>query len=257
MQGRYATAELWGLTVTRGYAEFVGAGIYNNQGDLTLDGCDIVENRSGDIAGGIYSGGTLWVTGSIIRSNQGGRGGGIANGGILSVGSSIISGNVASEEGGALYIGGTTLGASTIYLNANTIVDNTAPQGSALLRSGETSTVRLSGNIVEGNCHATDSAFVLMSEGYNIESPGDSCDFTVLSDRVNVTSGQINLGPLTDNGGATATHLPMTGSIAIDMIPVEQCGEVLPVSPLLDQRTVRRPQGPGCDVGSVEVVAEP
>jgi hypothetical protein len=390
--GRYATAELWGLTVTRGYAELVGAGIYNNQGDLTLDGCDIVENYSGDIAGGIYSnegrleirnstisrneasvgggifaggdvlitdstisqnmgggifsGQTLNVRRSIISGNQGSWGGGIANGGDLSVSSSTISaneallgggisntgglwifqttlegnsaqegggiyshdaqrnveggdlwlsrlalvdvqystisgntaergagvysialrmtawnstisGNVASEEGGALYVGGTTLGASTTYLNANTIVDNTAPLGSVLLGTGETPTVRFSGNIIEGDCHATDSTVVWMSEGSNIESPGDSCDFIRLSDQPSISSAELGLGPLADNGGETETHLPMAGSLAVDMIPAEQCAEVLPVFPLLDQRVVDRPQGLGCDVGSVEVVQEP
>jgi hypothetical protein len=74
---------------------------------------------------------------------------------------------------------------------------------------------------------------------------------------VNTTSGALLLGALADNGGDTETHLPMTGSVAIDMIPVERCGEVLPVFPLLDQRVVARPQAMGCDVGSVEVVPEP
>ena len=387
--GRYASAELWGLTVTRGYAEFAGAGIYNNQGDLTLDGCDIVENYSSDIAGGIYNnegrleirnstisrneasvgggifaGGDVLITDSTISQNMGGgiysgqtlnvrrsvissnQGSGIANGGDLFVSSSTISaneamlgggifnagglwifqttlegnsaqegggiyshdaqryveggdlwlyslalvdveystisgntaergagvysialrmtawnstisGNIASEEGGALYVGGTTLGASNTYLNANTIVDNTAPLGSALLGTGETPTVRFSGNIIEGDCHATDSTVVWMSEGSNIESPGDSCDFIRLSDQPSISSEELRLGPLADNGGETETHLPMAGSLAVDMIPLEQCAEVLPVSPLLDQRVVDRPQGLGCDVGSVEVMQDP
>ena len=390
--GRYASAELWGLTVTRGYAEFAGAGIYNNQGDLTLDGCDIVENYSSDIAGGIYnnegrleirnstisrneaslgggifaggdvsltdsrvsqntgggiySGKTLNVRRSIISGNQGSWGGGIANGGDLSVSSSTISaneallgggiynagglwifqttvdgnsaergggiyshdarrnveggdlwlsrlgvidieystisnnsarqgagiysislrmtawnstmsGNMASEEGGALYVGGTTLGASTAYLAHNTIAANTAPLGSALLGAGATPTVRFSGNIVEGECHATDATVTWLSEGSNIESPGDSCDFGRSSDMVNMTSAQLRLNVLADNGGETETHLPMMGSVVIDAIPAEQCSEVLPAFPLLDQRVVSRPQGIGCDAGSAEVVPAP
>jgi len=385
-------ATLRNLTVTGGYATSVGAGI-NNTGDLLIDGCNVVENRSDDIAagiynlygaleitnstisrneatwaGGIFAGGDVRISDSTISENTGGGiysgdtmhvtrstvtgnvnefgGGGIGNGGDLyislstisgnealmgggisnsgyvllfqttvdgnsaekgggiynhdanrnveggdlwlsSIGlidveystisnnsaqqgagiytialrmtawNSTISGNMASEEGGALYIGGTTLGASTVYLTQNTIADNTAPLGSAVLGAGATPTVRLSGNIVEGECHATDATVTWLSEGSNIESPGNTCDFTQLGDQVNVTSGELSLGPLADNGGDTETHLPMTGSVAIDMIPVEQCGEVLPVFPLLDQRVVSRPQGIGCDVGSVEVAQQP
>jgi len=131
------------------------------------------------------------------------------------------------------------------------------PLGSAIVGAGETPTVRFSGNIIEGSCDKTSGAVVWMTEGYNIEGPGDTCELVLPSDRVNTTSGALLLGALADNGGDTETHLPMTGSVAIDMIPVEQCGEVLPVFPLLDQRVVSRPQGIGCDVGSVEVAQQP
>jgi hypothetical protein len=57
------------------------------------------------------------------------------------------------------------------------------------------------------------------------------------------------LGPLADNGGPTATELPLPGSPLID-----QGG--LPATagcPLLDQRGRPRPSGPACDIGAVEV----
>jgi predicted outer membrane repeat protein len=54
------------------------------------------------------------------------------------------------------------------------------------------------------------------------------------------------LGPLQDNGGFTQTHLPAPGSPAIDAGDPANCSGV-------DQRGVPRPQGPRCDIGSVEV----
>jgi hypothetical protein len=235
-------------TTVEGNVAEEGGGIYSHDANRNVEGGDL----------SLSSLGLLDVQYSTISSNTAQRGAGIYSISLrMTAWNSTMSGNMASEEGGALYVGGTTLGASTIYLNANTIVDNTAARGSALLGTGETPTVRFSGNIMRGDCHASDSTVVWTSDGSNIESPGDTCDFTQPSDRVNITSGELNLAPLAENGGDTETHLPMTGSVAIDMIPAEQCGEVLPVFPLLDQRVVDRPQGMGCDVGSVEVVPEP
>jgi hypothetical protein len=282
-------------TVADNETEFSGGGIVNS-GALGLASSTVSGNTAGR-GGGIYNVGDLWVFQTAIDGNTAEEGGGIygsdalrfedgdlwlsslglidvqystvsnntadRGAGIYSISlrmtawNSTFSGNVASEEGGALYIGGTTLGASTTYLTMSTIANNSAPLGSAVLGAGETPTVRFSGNIVDGDCHATDSTVVWMSDGSNIESPDNTCGFTPPSDRVNVTGEELSLGPLEDNGGDTATHLPMSGSIAIDLIPAGQCGEVLPVFPLWDQRRVGRPQGTGCDVGSVEVDPAP
>ncbi len=78
-----------------------------------------------------------------------------------------------------------------------------------------------------------------------------------------VTESELNLGPLADNGGPTLTHALQAGSIAIDYIPVEVCttgpsgadGRTPPLTS--DQRGMRRPQGPGCDVGAYEVGVTP
>ncbi|MDH3845773.1 MAG: hypothetical protein OES69_17680, partial [Myxococcales bacterium] len=103
---------------------------------------------------------------------------------------------------------------------------------------------------------AQGDAVVFESRGYNVESPGDSCGLIESSDEPNTTSGRLSLGPLQDNGGETKTHLPAGDSI-IDLIPLEECANVYPVEPADDQRLVPRPQGAGCDAGSVEVVPGP
>ncbi|MEM8607423.1 MAG: choice-of-anchor Q domain-containing protein [Myxococcota bacterium] len=244
-----------------------GGGI-SNAGYLFL-GESTVEGNVADEGGGVYGfdatrnldGGDLqifslgWIDSSYttIANNRAVNGGGIYSVSIrMTMFDSTVSGNSADEAGGALYVDGTTLGASTTYLNANTIVDNTAPSGAAIFSTGETPTLRLAANIIDGDCAVQPSA-VIDSEGSNLESPGDTCGLNAATDRVDVTPGELNLGPLADNGGETETHLPMPGSIAIDAIALEDCDVVLPIVPLLDQRLVMRPQGAGCDIGSVEV----
>lgn len=280
-------------TISGNITQFVGGGITNSGGDAVVVRSLITGNEA-TAGGGVFSSGLLIIFSSTIEGNTADEGGGIyaydalrsviggdleisgpglldveystiANnsarlgGGIYSISlrmtawNSTFSGNAATEEGGALYIGGTTLGASTTYLTTNTITNNSAPLGSAIRGAGETPTVRFSGNIIDGTCSKTGSAVIWESDGYNLESPGDTCDLILPSDLVDTTPLELSLGPLTDNGGETETHLPMSGSVAIDAIPVAFCNEVLPVSPLLDQRVVARPQDQGCDVGSVEV----
>jgi hypothetical protein len=55
------------------------------------------------------------------------------------------------------------------------------------------------------------------------------------------------LGPVADNGGPVPTSLPGPSSVLVDAIPSGAC------SVPTDARGVSRPQGPGCDVGAVEV----
>jgi hypothetical protein len=66
----------------------------------------------------------------------------------------------------------------------------------------------------------------------------------------NITSGDPLLGPLQNNGGPTMTRLPLAGSPAID-------GGIAAICAAVDQRGTTRPQGVGCDIGAVEVVATP
>lgn len=390
--GPLAVVTLRGLTVTRGYAPFAGAALYNYQGDLTIESCRLVRNESDDIAagiysfngalrvfdseisdnasaggaaiflgsdailedstvsgnagGGVYSGWAITVRGCtiagnttdfgggglansgdafVVRSTISGNsaetfGGGVANSGYLTlyrttiegntadqggglaggdggrpvdgadfdfdaanlglvdirystiannfarlgggihsgmlrmtVGNSTISGNMAEEDGGGAYITGTTLGASTAYFASNTLVESSAPAGGAIFATDESVTVRLSGNIIEGSCTAVEGGATWSSEGNNVESPGDSCGLGFPNDFASTPEEDLDLGPLADNGGETATHLPLSSSVVIDAIPAETCRESLPIVPLIDQRAIQRPQGSGCDIGAVEL----
>ncbi|MEM9731017.1 MAG: right-handed parallel beta-helix repeat-containing protein [Myxococcota bacterium] len=220
-----------------------GGGIYGDDALRDIDGGDVE----------VFALGLTEIRYSTISNNSARLGAGIYSIALrMTMDNSTVSGNSAIETGGAVYIGGTTLGASTSFLVGTTITDNAAPSASAVFATGETPTLRLAGNILDGSCVAESSA-VFLSEGSNFESPGDTCGLGDPSDRVDLTTEDLDLGPLADNGGATQTHLPMAGSVAIDAIAIDDCQTVLPFTPLLDQRLVMRPQGAGCDVGSVEV----
>ena len=99
--------------------------------------------------------------------------------------------------------------------------------------------------MVDGDCF--DDGGVITSNGYNIESPGDTCGFDQPTDQVDVTVDDLKLGPLQDNGGPTMTHALLPGSVAIDVIPADMC-EVDE-----DQRGEPRPGGTMCDVGAFEL----
>jgi hypothetical protein len=155
---------------------------------------------------------------------------------MLTVTNSTVSGNSASIGGGLF-----NLGTSTVV--NSTLVDNSATQeGSAIADDQqEGATVALSGSLIEGGCSAA-----IVSSGYNIESPGDTCGFDHGTDLINITEGQLDLGDLANNGGPTMTHALGADSVAIDWITAVDCGVTT------DQRGEPRPVGDGCDVGSFE-----
>jgi hypothetical protein len=90
------------------------------------------------------------------------------------------------------------------------------------------------------------------SSGYNF-SDDASCNFSGTGDRQ--SAGSPGLGALAANGGPTMTQLPQAGSPLLDAIPGSSCQADLAEGTTTDQRGVTRPQGSGCDIGSVEVEA--
>lgn len=90
------------------------------------------------------------------------------------------------------------------------------------------------------NCDANPGFF--NDGGHNLSFPFGSCP-------TSFSSGDPKLGPLQNNGGLTETIAPGRGSAAIDQIPVQGSGWC----PSTDQRGIRRPVGPACDIGAYEV----
>ena len=109
-----------------------------------------------------------------------------------------------------------------------------------------------------GEKRALDAVETLIGRGIEkieiegLESPGDTCGFNDLTDQVNISAEDLNLGPLADNGGPTETHALVEGSVAIDVIPAEDCVDADDQPLTTDQRGYPRPVGDGCDVGAFE-----
>jgi CSLREA domain-containing protein len=208
------------LTVAHGKTDF-GAGIFNN-GTLTVTNSTFSGNSATSAGGGIFSlGGTTTVTNSTFSGNSANfAGGGIASfGGTLTVTNSTFSGNSATSSAGA---GGGIANTSTATLR-NTVMAN-SPSG--------------------GNCAGT----TITDGGYNIDD-GTTCGFSAANHSMPSTDPQL-AGRLANNGGPTKTIALKKGSPAIDAIPkgTNGCGTEIKE----DQRGVKRPQGPGCDIGAFE-----
>ena len=200
-------------------------------------------------AGGIWTDGILISTGNTISDNAAElEGGGIYNSGDLTLINSTVSGNSAGESGGGIHCDDSTDGLTLVN---STVVGNSAPEGSVLYSEAVTP-VTFANSVLQGTCAGPSD---LTSNGYNIESPSDTCSLDQVTDQVDATTEQLSLGPLADNGGPTETHSLLPGSIAIDVIPAAACQASEDEPLVTDQRGQPRPEAGGsmCDVGAFEL----
>jgi hypothetical protein len=240
------TAGIRGVVVTNGRGGPVGGGILN-EGTLTLEDCKVsrcIAMAGGDadpFGSGIANGGTLMLIGCAISENKG-PGGGIGNWGTLTATNSTVSGNDILNE---VDVGIGIFNAGTATLRHTTVSGNT---GNGINNDGEGTTMTVAASIIDDVC-SDDDAGKVISLGYNIESPDDTCGFDQPTDLVNVSADDLKLGELADNGGPTETHALGGGSVAIDLIPEAEC-EIES-----DQRGITRPgtgYGDNCDAGAFE-----
>ena len=148
---------------------------------------------------------------------------------------------------------------SKLTLISSTVSGNTADYGGGMFSEGNWT---LTNTLVDDDCQVSETVgSSIVSLGYNIESPDDTCGFDQPTDQVNVSTEQLNLGPLANNGGLTMTHALLTEptiSVAIDAIPEAECAEADGAPLTTDQRGEPRPVAilgpePMCDVGAFEV----
>jgi len=244
------TAELRGMTITGGrpteqssgdHLRFNGGGVFNS-GVLTVANSTVSHNTAWGGGGGIVTfHGELTVENSTVSGNAaGGGGGGIHVQGLLTVTNSTVSGNTADSSGGGIFF---VSGIHSLTLTHSTVSGNTSSRGDGLASDS----ANLTNTLVDNDCYWFIGAEIV-SGGYNVESPGNTCGFDQQTDQVNVSAQVLQLGPLRDNGGPTETHALLPGSVAIDAIPGPEC--------LLteDQRGEPRPETGGtvCDVGALE-----
>ncbi|MDW8240859.1 MAG: choice-of-anchor Q domain-containing protein, partial [Acidobacteriota bacterium] len=253
-----------------------GGGISSDRGTVTIQNSMLSGNWARDDGGAILNNpaSSMMIKNSTISDNSTSIGGAIENRGTMTIASSLFSGNSATNTGGVIHniINRLTITNSTFSDNSAvnsggvishtsgtvSIINSTLSGNSAGLGGGirYSATVNIKNSIVGnsptgGDCSAAGGT--LNVDGTNFDTSGSCPGFT------QVTSMQLNLGPLADNGGPTQTHALLPGSVAIDA--VSDCTDLQSPTPqqvTTDQRGVRRPLDgdadgtPECDVGAYE-----
>ncbi len=230
------------VTVARGNTG-LGVGLnFTNFCTAVVSNSTFTGNSSG-LGGGISTGQftNLIVASSTFSGNSTGEGGAISASGSLTITNSTFVNNSAQFDGGAIHHDG------TLFMLNGTFSSNTAPTGGAI--SGDAPATLKNTLLVSnggGDCVAGKSN-PITDGGYNLDDDG-SCGFTSANSLSDNKNG--NRGPLSNNGGPTLTIPLLSGSAAIDAIPLlaNGCGTTI----LTDQRGVLRPQGSACDIGAFE-----
>jgi prepilin-type processing-associated H-X9-DG protein len=280
------------VTVFDGGAILVGGGTFNltrsrlegnraaNGGGLQVNGQSSTSITASTIrfnftTGLGYGGGlapgffmsSMSVADSTIDNNSANYGAAISNGCSLSVTNCTISGNQAAIAGGGIY-NSTNDGFPTASFLNSTFFGNGAPNGGNIyeLAGDFTGSVILKNTIVAkstngGNlARAKPTGGTIVSTGYNLCDDNTCPAFLAGTGDKSGSQFDAKLGPLADNGGLTQTHLPQSGSAALD-------GGTGSGAPVNDQRGLPRPSddpmipdasgGNGSDIGAVEVQVPP
>ncbi len=137
------------VDIINGYSGFVGGGIHNSGGTLTVSNSTFSGNTAAASGGGIFNinNGTLTVSNSTFSGNSArGNGGGIYNVGTLTVSNSTFSGNIAlgKSQGCGIYNGG------TLTVSNSTFSGNSAIYGGGIYNIGG-GTLTVSNSTFSGN----------------------------------------------------------------------------------------------------------
>ncbi len=240
-----------------------GASIMSNIGTLTVTHSTFSGNTVSGRGGGIdIEGGTATISASTFSNNTAdawageGVGAGVSNtSGTMTIANSTFSGNNA-EAGGAIGNSGTltvinsTLAGNHANWYANGIM--TGVRDGIYLAGGGATTIKnsilangpprsgLDPYNFGGNCVTNGT---LTNGGGNLDDDG-TCGVT------QVSSSDLKLGSLANNGGPTQTIALGTGSVAINAGTDATCAAA-PVSNR-DQRGYTRPAESHCDIGAFE-----
>jgi hypothetical protein len=228
-------------------------------------------NTSANEGGGIANFGTLLtVTNSTFSGNQGNLGGGVANTQALNVMNSTFSGNIAGTKGGGIasfgpqttvtnstFFGNTSFGSGggivsfdILNITNSTFSNNNGASGGAIdVPPAAVTTLRntiVANSSSGGNC-LVEGGGTLNNGGGNLSWPDTTCPGI---------NKDPKLQPLANNGGKTQTMALGNGSAAInagvDSICKAKVGAPNFGAGGQDQRGVKRPQGPHCDIGAYE-----
>jgi hypothetical protein len=254
-------------SVVAGHTWFTSSsgGIYNDGGIVVLRNCAISNNWS-VAGGGIWNGGALFVTNSLISSNLAmysdieTPAGGLFNIGYAVLVNTTVSGNRASGAAGGIWNSGglrllnCTVASNFVFGN----IYNRPTSGAGVWNWYDNISVgdfQCRNTIIAGN-HSTltnctfcpdDISGYMGSFGHNLiqNANGWLNAGNVATDLLGVDP---LLGPLQDNGGPTWTHALLRGSPAIDA--GDPAG-----APSQDERGLPRPQGSAVDIGAFEYLS--
>ncbi len=212
------TLTLSGVTI-RGGNSSDGGGI-RNQGTLIANGLVLTQNQSSARGGGLFNTGTVTLTNSTLALNAADdQGGAVFNSGTLTLVNSTVSANTAKVAGG---IGNSATATSSVDQSTLTENQSTGTGGGMVAPGGAVVEVRNS--ILARNSSGTGNDDVdgtFTSLGNNLVGViGTAIGFSsgTKSDQIGTGASPIDprLGPLTNNGGPTPTHSPLSGSSVID-----------------------------------------
>lgn len=158
---------------------------------------------------------------------------------------STFAGNGFAAAGAGLLVGG-----AEARLVNSTLVDN-AGVGAAATGSLDVVHGTLTGNATNAAAPSiTLRGSVLVDATVGCAGPVTDAGHNLVDDAtcapVAASAADPLLGPLAMNGGPTPTRLPAPASALVDAIQPDECALTG------DQRNVARPQGTGCEIGSVE-----
>jgi predicted outer membrane repeat protein len=282
-----AVLTISGVTLRKGVATEVllGGGALYVRGTLHMSACSVMKNRSAaDDAGAIefddLHAGPSTFTDVLFVSNKAKDDGGAldVDGGAVDLRGCTFAKNKAGDEGGGLESSNASISLINCTLSANratfdgggvnveqggdvtlthcTLVKNNAVEGAGLsIQDGLEGTDGTVRNCLFSNAGKRNFAGTATSGGGNVET-GNSGVLLGAGDQSDANGKQL-VFPLADNGGATPTHLPKPGSVAIDM-----AGDVFGELVGDDQRGLPRPvdlAGIGTtasDAGAVELQAD-
>ncbi|MBI4905363.1 MAG: hypothetical protein HY820_17140 [Acidobacteria bacterium] len=236
--------------------------------DMVLDGVTVRGGKGADGGGLVMKAvsnnpidfSKVLIKNSTFTENEAsGSGGAIMNYDRLTVVNSTISRNRSSSAygGGGIMnwaAATTTIVHTTLFENRNYFGRGDAfahafsPNGSVILKN---SILASPAEGVSDDCYPVSST-VMVSLGHNLASDS-TCTLAGTGD-LNTTNPKLNA--LANNGGPTWTHLPQPGSPVADAVPLADCTDADNAAVTSDQRGFARPQGPRCDIGSVDVASD-
>lgn len=235
-----------------------GGGLWLREASPLLVEDTTVASNQAALGGGIHvagRNGLYWgvIADTTIDRNRATTSGGgvlVAERAQVTLRNATISANRADVRGGGLQAGTSAAPVAPVQgvtLDFTTMRGNRAPVGANLGASNGVITVRTSVLVAATGPNCTfGAAATLAAGGYTFTDAaacaGHPTDVVSVADPM--------LGALADNGGPTRTHLPAATSPLVNLVPLAACIWVV------DQRGQTRPQGAGCEPGSVEVAGK-